>query len=280
MKVFDDRICELGEGPIWHPERRQFFWFDILAGRLLTREDDKPREWSLGRMASAAGWVDRDRLLLGTETGLALFDLRDGSLAEIAPIDADDPTMRSNDGRADRQGGFWFGMMGKGGVTGRGAIHRFYRGETRPLITGISIPNAICFSADGRLAHYADTPTGKVWRLVLDADGWPEGEPMPYLDLSNQGLNPDGAVIDAEGAFCVACWGAGRVIRFAPDGRRLDDQPIGALQGSCPAFGGEDLRDMLVTSAYEGMDQPAADDGKTWIIRSRIPGLPEPQVKL
>ena len=29
--VFDDRRCELGEGPLWHPVREQLFWFDILA---------------------------------------------------------------------------------------------------------------------------------------------------------------------------------------------------------------------------------------------------------
>ena len=27
--VFDNRPCELGEGPLWHPERQQLFWFDI-----------------------------------------------------------------------------------------------------------------------------------------------------------------------------------------------------------------------------------------------------------
>ena len=280
MAVFDDRICELGEGPLWHPERGQFFWFDILHGRLLTREGDQPREWDLGRMASAAGWVDHDRLLIGTETGLALFDLRDGSLRDVAPIHDEDPTMRSNDGRADRQGGFWIGMMGKGGVPGRGEIHRFYKGEVRRIVTGISIPNAICFSADGRTAHYADTPTCRVWRLALDPDGWPDGEPMPWLDLSAEGLHPDGAVIDAEGAFCTACWGAGRVIRFAPDGRRLDEQAIPVPLGTCPAFGGADLRDMLVTTAHEGVAEPGPDEGKTYLLRARVPGLPEPRVIL
>ena len=37
MAVFDDRRCELGEGPLWHPGRNQLFWFDILGKRLLTR---------------------------------------------------------------------------------------------------------------------------------------------------------------------------------------------------------------------------------------------------
>src|SRR5690606_12990502 len=232
--IFDDRICQLGEGPLWNPERGQFFWFDILGRRLLSRDAGQPLEWKFDRMASAAGWVDRDRLMIGTETGLALLDLRDGALEPVAGIEADDPATRSNDGRADRQGGFWIGTMGKGGEAGRGAIYRYYKGEVRQLAEGISIPNAICFSRDGGLAYYADTPEGKIWAQPLDRDGWPQGEPELCLDLRPERLRPDGAVIDSEGVLCVACWGAGAVIRFAPDGRQLDRIEVGGRHSSCP----------------------------------------------
>lgn len=280
MTIFDDRICELGEGPIWHPERGQFFWFDILGRRLLARGVAGPQEWRFDRLASAAGRVSGDRLLIATETGMALLDLTTGSLQQVVDIEADDPDTRSNDGRADRQGGFWIGTMGKAAQTGRGAIYRFYRGELRQLVRDITIPNAICFSADGRMAYYADTRARKVWIQPLDDHGWPQGERRLYLDLGAEGLNPDGAMIDAEGAFCVACWGAGRVIRFAPDGRRLGDYPVGGLHSSCPAFGGPDLRDLLVTTAREGIDDPDPAQGLTYIVRAAVPGLPDPQVIL
>ncbi|MDP5305861.1 SMP-30/gluconolactonase/LRE family protein [Paracoccus spongiarum] len=280
MTPFDDRICDLGEGPLWHPLRGQFFWFDILGRRLLSREAGLPLDWRFDRMASAAGWVDRDRLIVATETGLALLDLTRGVLQMLAEVEADQPDTRSNDGRADRQGGFWFGTMGKQAQQGRGAIYRWYRGDLRRLVSGITIPNAICFSADGRSAHYADTRQGRVWRLDLDAAGWPQGAPRPYLDLRGDGLNPDGAVIDAEGALCLACWGAGRVIRFDPSGGRLDEVAVGGLHSSCPALGGADLRDMLVTTAREGIADPDPAQGLPWLVRAPAPGLPEPQVLL
>ena len=31
--LFDPRICELGEGAVWHPVRQQAFGFDILGRR-------------------------------------------------------------------------------------------------------------------------------------------------------------------------------------------------------------------------------------------------------
>lgn len=280
MTPFDTRPCELGEGPLWHPERRQFFWFDILGKRLLSRDAQGPREWRFDRMASAAGWVDADRLMIGTETGLALLDLSSGVLDPVAEIEADNPATRSNDGRADRQGGFWIGTMGKAAEAGLGAIYRYYRGEVRKLAGGISIPNAICFSPDGRLAYYTDTPTQKVWRQPLDAEGWPVGARDLYLDCAPLEVRPDGAVIDSEGAFCVASWGSGRVVRFAPDGTRLGDYPVGGRNSSCPAMGGADLRDMLVTTAREGLSDPDDAQGATYLVRVLVAGLAEPRVIL
>lgn len=129
MIPFDNRACELGEGPIWHPLRRQFFWFDILGRRLLSRDDKAGLlEWRFDSMASAAGWIDRDRLLIATETGLDILDLGTGRLAPLMPLEADRPATRSNDGRADRQGGFWIGTMGKHAESGAGAIYRYHRG--------------------------------------------------------------------------------------------------------------------------------------------------------
>jgi 2-dehydro-3-deoxyphosphogalactonate aldolase len=31
MTPYDDTNCLLGEGPLWHPERDELFWFDILG---------------------------------------------------------------------------------------------------------------------------------------------------------------------------------------------------------------------------------------------------------
>ncbi|MEE2860795.1 MAG: SMP-30/gluconolactonase/LRE family protein [Pseudomonadota bacterium] len=280
MNAYDDRPCELGEGPLWHPERRQFFWFDILNRRLLSREGARAREWRFDRMASAAGWVDRDRLLIATETGLALLDLQDGAFTEVADIEADMPGTRSNDGRADRQGGFWFSTMGKSAEAGRGSIYRYYRGQVRRIVEGLTISNGICFAPDGRTAYYSCTRAATVWRQPLDADGWPESPAQLFLDLSSEGANPDGAVVDAEGGFCCALWGRGAVRRYDPNGRQTHEITVPGRNSSCPAFGGDDMRDMLVTTAQEGIERPDALQGLPYLVRAPFPGLPEPRVIL
>ena len=189
--VFDPTPCALGEGPLWHPTRKQLFWFDILRHRLHAREDDATRTWQFNEHVSAAGWVDEARLLIASETRLFVFDVDSGASEDVAPLEADTSVTRSNDGRADPWGGFWIGTMGKAAEPGAGAIYRCYRGEVRQLFPSITISNAICFSPDGTVAYFTDTPKRIIMRQALAAsDGWPVGEPEPWLDLRAEAVEP------------------------------------------------------------------------------------------
>lgn len=280
--IFDDRPCQLGEGPLWHPLRQHLIWFDITAGRMLARSDAGPQEWAFDEMVSAAGWISREEILIASETALFRFNLDTGARSKLASLEADSPDTRSNDGRADPQGGFWIGTLGKahgGGLPARGAIYRYYRGEVRKLFAPIAISNAISFAPDGKSACFADTLTGQVMRVALDAQGWPKGQPEVYLDLRQDGLNPDGAVIDAAGVMWMAQWGASRVAAYAPDGQFLRSVSFDAPHTSCPAFGGDTL---YCTSALQGMESTARaahpDAGKTFMAKGIATGQTEHQV--
>lgn len=277
--IFDARACELGEGPLWHPLRKELFWFDILNRTL----HSKARSLTFPKHVSAAGWINADELLVACESGLFRLNLMTGDRETV--VSAGTAETRSNDGRADRQGGFWFGTMGKKAEKGLGTIWRWYGGELRQLVKGINIPNSICFTPDGRAAHFSDTTQGKVMKVALDTSGWPNGEPEVWLDLTRAGLNPDGAVIDAEGRFWNAQWGAGRVACYAPDGAFLDSvETPDAPQSSCPAFGGPDFSTLYVTTALEHMDEEARAkhpaSGQLFAFPGAGQGLPEPQVTL
>ena len=211
MSVFDDRLCHLGEGPLWHPERKQLFWFDIIGKAFMTRQGDETASWQFDEHVSAAGWIDKTRFLMASETSLSVFDLESGEREKLCDLEADNSVTRSNDGRADPYGGFWIGTMGKACEDKAGAIYRYYRGELRQLYSDITITNAICFAPDGKTAYFADTMPSRVYRVELDEHGWPEADPVLFLDLLSDNLNPDGAVVDAEGNIWIAQWGASRV---------------------------------------------------------------------
>ena len=283
-EVFDDRRLELGEGPLWHPERRQLFWFDILGRQLLTRDEDGPGSWSFDEPVSAAGWVSPRELLVASASALNLFDIGSGRHSVICPLEPDKPDNRSNDGRADPAGGFWIGTMSLAKVEGAGTIWRYFRGEMRRLFEGLTIPNAICFSPDGGIAYFADTSRQRIFRVTLDGSGWPRGEPAVFLDLEADGLHPDGAVVDREGRLWNAQWGASRIACYRPEGCFETALSFPASQVSCPAFGGDGLSVLYATTAQESFGaaereaEPMA--GMVFSIETEAVGQPEHQVIL
>ncbi|MEM6619575.1 MAG: SMP-30/gluconolactonase/LRE family protein [Pseudomonadota bacterium] len=276
MEVFDNRVCALGEGPLWHPERRQLYWFDILGKRLLTRSGaGEEGAWNFDLCVSAAGWADRDRLLIANEEALVVFDLGTGASTHVCDLERTNPLTRSNDGRADPIGGFWIGTMGKDHEAYAGAIYRWYRGELRQLFDRITVPNSICFSPDGAWAYFTDTWSKRVQRVALDAEGWPARAPEVFVDLRENGLNPDGSVVDAQGRLWNAQWGAHRIACYGPDGRLLETVECPAEQVSCPAFGDGQI---FATSAAVGLH--GAVEGLTYAAPTAVRGQPEHRVVL
>lgn len=276
--IFDDTRCELGEGALWHPERKQLFWFDILGHCLYARDGDQTRTWQFDECVSAAGWIDQDRLLIASETGLWEFDVEADEQTLVNVLEADREETRSNDGRADPWGGFWIGTMGKKGEAGLGSLYRWHDGVLRKLQPNMTIPNAICFDEERLRVYFADTAKSIVWKQALDPEtGWPAAKKEVFLDLTAEGLSPDGAVVDAEGRFWNAQWGAGRVACYSPDGEFLFAESFPASQTSCPCLADDTL---FVTSASDGMETPEDEAGMTFTRKVLAQGVPAPRVIL
>ena len=284
--VYDERACALGEGPLWHPLRQQLYWFDIIGQKLMTRSGEgETRSWSFEEKVSASGWIDRDTLLIASETALFSFQLETGRRERVCELEANNSLTRSNDGRADPWGGFWIGTMGKEAQSDAGAIYRYYRGELRQLFAPITISNAICFSPDRRYGFFADTVKGHIWRQKLeDREGWPQGNPELFIDCNRSGVHPDGAVVDSAGQLWNAQWGASRVACYDARGALVSTVELPATQVSCPAFGGVDFNTLYATSAIQGLSlaslelQP--DAGKTFVVVTETRGQPEHQLQL
>ena len=280
--VFDLRVCDLGEGPLWHPVQERWYWFDILQNQLLAKDTRGSYSWEFDEMVSAAGWIDKNNLLIASETGLYTFNTRSQNDTRhlIVELESNNQQTRSNDGRADPWGGFWIGTMGKHAEPGLGSIYRYYQGQMRQLVTGITISNAICFAPNKTCAYYTDTPSQQIMRQPLDRQGWPKGQAELFIDLRAQNLNPDGAVIDRYGNLWNAQWGASQVACYNPAGELIKRVTFPAQQISCPAFGGLNMDLLLVTSAAVGADKKDTSAGMTFTIGLDAFGLQEYCVEL
>lgn len=284
--VLSDHPCHLGEGPTYDATTDTAWWFDIREGLLFEAQlgGGGVRVHALGRMASALGRIDAERQLIIAEDGLYVRELAHGTMTLLCPLEAHNPTTRSNDARVHQSGTFWIGTMGRKAEPEAGAIYAFHRGKISLLFPRISIPNSICFSPDGAIGYFADSARAVLYAVPLNpGTGLPRGEPEVLLRHTGIG-GLDGSVCDADGQIWNACWGAGRIDVYSPQGERLRSLSVPARQASCPAFVGPDLSRLLVTSAWQDMDTAtrAADPqaGHTFLLKASARGRAEPDVKL
>ena len=284
--VLSAERCHLGEGPTYDAATDTAWWFDILEGRLFEAHLGSGRVsiHRLGRMASALARIDAERQLISAEDGLYIRSIIDGRMTLYCPLEADNPSNRSNDARVHPAGTFWIGTMGRKAEAGAGAIYALYRGEISLLFPAVTIPNAICFSPDGAIGYFADTAKNELYRVALDPlTGLPRS--TAEVLLRHRGVGGlDGAVVDADGLIWIARWGGGCVDVYNPQGERVRCLQVPARQTSCPAFVGPDFSRLLVTSAWQGMDEAARaadpEHGRTFLLEAAVRGRPEPDVKL
>lgn len=283
--VFSNEKCQLGEGPLWHPLRGELLWFDITNSTLYAQSLNQHKTYKFEQNVSAAAWIDEGSVLISGESDLQILSLETGDKQVLIKVDADNHITRSNDGRADRQHGFWISTMGKNAEQSAGAIYRYYKGELRCLHKDITIPNAICFSPNGDTAYFADSMKKHLYMQKLDVQtGWPLSEAEIFIDFTPMEKTPDGAVTDALGNIWIAFWGEGIVEGYSPDGKSQGQVQCPTPHTTCPAFGGDDFSTLYVTTAMQGLDEDALSKdenaGKTFSSTTNIKGIAEPNVLL
>jgi sugar lactone lactonase YvrE len=191
--------------------------------------------------------------------------------------------VRFNDGRVDRQGRFWAGSMVEGFGEPTGKLYCLAKGVSEEHLTGISICNSLCFSPDGRHMYFADSPRRTILKFVLDADTGALSNRLAFA-RTPRGAFPDGSNVDSDGHLWNAQWGAGCVVRYAPDGTVSGRVELPVTQPTCVAFGGEAFDLLFVTSAREGLDaatlttQPQAGD--VFIFQTDITGCKESRYRV
>lgn len=88
---------------------------------------------------------------------------------------------------------------------------------------------------------------------------------------------PDGSSVDNEGFLWNARWGAGCLVRFAPNGKldRVIELPV--RQPSSCTFGGQNLEILYVTSARTGLTYHGEFDGALLALDVGVRGFSSPE---
>ena len=280
-----------GEGVQWNADDGCLWWTDI-SGCALHRyalEQRQLHSWATPERLGCFAFVEGDaRLLAAFASGFALFDPATGRVEWLDRCEPAGSGRRFNDGRVDRQGRFWAGTMVEDAAVAGPYSAALYclgaDGRAQPRETGVGIANGLCWSPDGHTLYFADSPRHAIYAYDFDVDSGRIGNRRQFA-RTGPGVEPDGSCVDAEGCLWNAQWGAGRVLRYAPDGRVLETlETPGALQPTCVAYAGPALDLLCVTSARVGLAPAAlaaqAHAGDLFVYQAGVRGLRESRARL
>lgn len=272
----------LGECPLWDEQEQALFWVDIRRPALL-RLDPETGEFESRPMPALVGSIalaGPGRKLVALADRVALYDWQAGRLETVAELPARLPGHRWNDGRCDRQGRFWVGTMHNVTRAAEGVLYRLDPpGQLTPVMDGICIPNSLAWSPDGRSMYFADSLLHAISRHEFDPETGAMARGQPFVTTTPPGF-PDGSTVDAEGYLWNAEFNAGRVVRYAPDGRVDRVVAVPTPRPTSCAFGGPGLRTLFITSTSQAMSaaELEADPfaGALFALDAGVSGIPEP----
>ncbi|MFF3749176.1 SMP-30/gluconolactonase/LRE family protein [Streptomyces sp. NPDC002018] len=261
----------LGEGPTWDAGTGRLIWVDILASRIHTYDPADGRrtvmaaEQHVGAAKPRAG----GGLVVNLRDGIGLYG-PDGAFSWLVHDSV--PGRRGNDAAIAPDGSLWAGSMRYDERYGGGALIRVAPGGAVTEAFTVTVGNGTGWSPDGRTMYYIDSPTRRIDRFRTDGERITDRSALATVERG-AGV-PDGLTVDADGCVWVALWDGGQLRRYTPRGALDRTVALPVRRPTACAFGGPGLRDLYITSARTGIEQPHPLSGSLLVLPDAGQGLP------
>jgi sugar lactone lactonase YvrE len=271
--VATEESFDLGEGPVWDPIRERLLWLDIRRGTVLVGElhDDGTigileRVATPGMVGAVAVSEAGDWILAGQREILTRSAA--GQLAVGPTVLSADSGRRLNDAKVDPAGRFVVGTLkiDESPTTTERLVVVQPDGRLDDLDRDLSLSNGLAWSPDGSVLYSIDTVPRLLYARDYDASTGTAG-PRRVLIAFDEGVNPDGMCVDADGRLWVAIWGGGQVRCYTPQGGLWRTIKVPSPHTSCVTFAGPGLSTMVITTATKDLD---AEQLRQWPLAGRL----------
>lgn len=277
VRVVADYGCQCGENPLWHPMEKRIYWTDIPTGRLFWYEPGTGRHEQCYQGRPVGGFTiqaDGSLLLFMDRGTVAIW--REGRIQRTVIEELpDERETRFNDVIADPEGRVFCGTMPT-----RHRPGRLYRldpdGSIHLLLEGIGCSNGLGFTRDGRGLYHTDTVARRIYLFDYDRTRGGITNRRVFIEVPAGEGGPDGMTVDSRGHIWSARWDGWGVFHYDERGQFVEKLAMPAKKVSSVIFGGEDYRDLYVTTAGgHKKEENGAAAGALLHVRMEVAGVPE-----
>ena len=267
---------ELGEGPVWSPDEGAIYWVDIAQSELHRHYpgSGSNESFKTEKAITALAICDRGGLVTATADGYAFWDTDTQQFDPIADPEAELEDNRFNDGAVDPRGRFWAGTMnGRDETQVHGSLYRLDADRSvHKMDSGFTVSNGTGWSPDGKTMYFTDSLHYSIYAYDFDAASGAIENRRTFAEFSGEDGVCDGLTVDSEGGVWSALWGGWRVQRFDPDGVVEREVRIPVSVASSCAFGGENLDELFVTTAWTGLsdEERAQQPGSGDLLKAHV----------
>ncbi len=273
--------CYLGEGPLWHAERKSCFWVDIEDGILYECKwlNKEIKSWKFNHKLSLVVEGVNNQVILGFNGGIARFNLESEVLEWLVDVEKELAGNRSNDGGCDSHGRLWIGTMHMEQKKGKGSLYCIDQDlRVHKKVDKVTISNGLAWSPGNKKLYYIDSPTKKVQSFLFNEESGEISFERIAIQIPAGLGSPDGMAIDEEGMLWIAHWGGFGVYRWNPDsGKLIEKVDVPVPNVSSCAFAGEQLDHLIVTTARENMNKEDLKkypgSGNIFYIKTTVKGI-------
>ena len=272
-----------GEAPVWHPEKKRYFWVDTGNPECYSFKPGDEKHSTLKTVGhfQALGLREKGGFIAPLLEGIVLADENLSIIEELGNPIKDRPHLCIGDGTVGPDGCYYFGYLNMEVYDSKeGGIYRVNKDLSVEKVLGnLALPNGLAFSPDGSIFYVTEMFAHRILAYRFDAKtGNISGEKELIRIPEEKGL-PDGLICDRDGCLWSAHWQGFRLTRYRPDGAIDREIPIPVPTPTCMGFGGPSLSTLLITTARKGLsEQQLADypeSGYTILMETEFTGIAE-----
>ncbi len=270
LEIIDRKFrCIVAEGPLWDADNNRLYYLDILGECIFKYDYSKGQveKIDVGQQIGCMALCENSDLLLAMQDGIYRMDNGGNKVLAHQPLKI--KGRRFNDGKVGPDGCFYLGTTD---YNSEGAFYRLRDGVLEELFDHCGCSNGLDWTKDGTKMFYCDTPLQKIEVFDFDSEKNSISNRRTFVHIDKELGTPDGFAMDCEDNIWLGLWGGSAVLEVKKDGSFGEKIDVPAIKASCCCFAGEDLKDLIITTASKDDENEYPLSGYVFKHKSKVCG--------